>query len=144
MLWPPVHAVCKLQLSCTAVLQTRLTALDLIGYAAGDERSRQFVHLPEAELEQELLSIKASSHLQCLLLMCICLSAILYLSLAVVLGLVEPFGDPLYLYFPSRVQLLQSQQQHTAGPSACDIAIGCAFGDQGACSAPALCDGLTP
>ena len=39
-------------------MQTRLTALDLIGYAAGDERPRQFVHMPEQELEQELVSIK--------------------------------------------------------------------------------------
>ena len=46
-------------------MQTRLTALDLIGYAAGDERPRQFVHMPEQELEQELIPIKvafASSH----------------------------------------------------------------------------------
>ena len=41
-------------------MQTRLTALDLIGYAAGDERPRQFVHMPEQELEQELVSIKVS------------------------------------------------------------------------------------
>ena len=41
-------------------VQTRLTALDLIGYAAGDERPRQFVHMPEQELEQELVSIKVS------------------------------------------------------------------------------------
>ena len=40
------------------VLQTRLTALDLIGYAAGNERPRQFVHMPERELDQELVSIK--------------------------------------------------------------------------------------
>ncbi len=40
------------------LMQTRLTALDLIGYAAGDERPRQFVHMPEQELEQELVSIK--------------------------------------------------------------------------------------
>ena len=39
-------------------LQTRLTALDLIGFAAGDERPRQFVHMPESELDQELVSIK--------------------------------------------------------------------------------------
>ena len=39
-------------------MQTRLTALDLIGYAAGDERPRQFVHMPEQELDQELVSIK--------------------------------------------------------------------------------------
>ena len=39
-------------------VQTRLTALDLIGYAAGDERPRQFVHMPEQELDQELISIK--------------------------------------------------------------------------------------
>lgn len=43
------------------MLQTRLTALDLIGFAAGDERPRQFVHMPEAELEQELVSIKVES-----------------------------------------------------------------------------------
>lgn len=40
------------------MLQTRLTALDLIGFAAGDERPRQFVHMPEAELDQELIAIK--------------------------------------------------------------------------------------
>ncbi|EIE24813.1 Sec63-domain-containing protein [Coccomyxa subellipsoidea C-169] len=34
--------------------QTRLTALDLIGYAAADERPRQYVHCPEEELEQAL------------------------------------------------------------------------------------------
>lgn len=39
--------------------QTRLTALDLIGYAAADERPRQYVHCPEEELEQALVSIKA-------------------------------------------------------------------------------------
>ncbi|CAL8464110.1 g3645 [Coccomyxa elongata] len=38
--------------------QTRLTALDLIGYAAADERPRQFVHCPEEELEEALASIK--------------------------------------------------------------------------------------
>ncbi|KAK9850259.1 hypothetical protein WJX84_005584 [Apatococcus fuscideae] len=38
--------------------QTRLTALDLIGFAAGDERARQFVHMPEDELEQILASVK--------------------------------------------------------------------------------------
>ena len=81
------------------VLQTRLTALDLIGYAAGDERSRQFVHMPEAELEQELLSIKASSHPDCQLVMCICLGAILYLS--VKLGLMEPFDNSLHLCLPA-------------------------------------------
>lgn len=49
------------------VLQTRLTALDLIGFAAGDERPRQFVHMPEAELEQELMSIKVCpDHFQCI------------------------------------------------------------------------------
>lgn len=42
-------------------VQTRLTALDLIGYAAGDERPRQFVHMPEQELDQELVSIKVST-----------------------------------------------------------------------------------
>lgn len=38
--------------------QTRLTALDLIGYAAGDERPRQFVHCPEDELDQAVATIK--------------------------------------------------------------------------------------
>jgi hypothetical protein len=47
--------------------QTRLTALDLIGYAAADERPRQYVHCPEEELEQALVSIKACI-LPCLLL----------------------------------------------------------------------------
>lgn len=41
--------------------QTRLTALDLIGYAAGDERPRQFVHCSETELEQHLASVKVRS-----------------------------------------------------------------------------------
>lgn len=31
--------------------QTRLTAMDLISFAAADERPRQFVHMPESELE---------------------------------------------------------------------------------------------
>ncbi len=38
--------------------QTRLTALDLLGYAAGDERPRQFVHCPEEELDQAVATIK--------------------------------------------------------------------------------------
>ncbi|KAK9868384.1 hypothetical protein WJX84_004044 [Apatococcus fuscideae] len=38
--------------------QTRLTALDLIGFAAAEERARQFVHMPEDELDQILASIK--------------------------------------------------------------------------------------
>ena len=38
--------------------QTRLTALDLIGYAAGDERPRQFVRCPEEELDQAVATIK--------------------------------------------------------------------------------------
>lgn len=38
--------------------QTRLTALDLIGFAAGDERPRQFVHCPEEELDQAVATIK--------------------------------------------------------------------------------------
>ena len=39
-------------------IQTRLTALDLIGFAAGDERPQLFVHMSEAELEQELAAIQ--------------------------------------------------------------------------------------
>ncbi len=38
--------------------QTRLTALDLIGYAAGDERPRQFVHCPEPELDQAVAAVQ--------------------------------------------------------------------------------------
>ena len=38
--------------------QTRLTALDLIAYAAADERPSQFVHMPEHELEQALVTVK--------------------------------------------------------------------------------------
>ena len=58
-----MHIICVLLIvdgrkSLDMVLQTRLTALDLIGYAAGDERPRQFVHMPEQELDQELVSIK--------------------------------------------------------------------------------------
>lgn len=41
--------------------QTRLTALDLIAYAAADERPQQFVHMPEAELEAEAARIKVPS-----------------------------------------------------------------------------------
>lgn len=40
--------------------QTRLTALDLIGFAAGDERPRQFVHCPEEELDQAVATIKVA------------------------------------------------------------------------------------
>lgn len=38
--------------------QTRLTALDLLGFAAADERPRQFVHCPEEELDQAVATIK--------------------------------------------------------------------------------------
>jgi hypothetical protein len=38
--------------------QTRLTALDLIGFAAADERPQQFVHMAESELETIILTIK--------------------------------------------------------------------------------------
>ena len=38
--------------------QTRLTALDLIAYAAADERPSQFVHMLEHELEQALATVK--------------------------------------------------------------------------------------
>ncbi len=40
--------------------QTRLTALDLIGFAAADERPQQFVHMPEEELEAIANTVKAS------------------------------------------------------------------------------------
>lgn len=41
--------------------QTRLTALDLIGYAAADERPQQFVHMPEEELEATVSTLKVAS-----------------------------------------------------------------------------------
>lgn len=68
-------------------MQTRLTALDLIGYAAGDERPRQFVHMPEQELEKELVSIKVfpSSHthmLQCCMYWCAHRVFVFFLALA--------------------------------------------------------------
>ena len=43
--------------------QTRLTALDLIGYAAGDERPRQFVHCPEPELDQAVAAVQVGDPL---------------------------------------------------------------------------------
>lgn len=49
--------------------QTRLTALDLLGFAAADERPQQFVHMPEDELAAVLSGIKArpcqTSHFNC-------------------------------------------------------------------------------
>lgn len=38
--------------------QTRLTALDLIAFLAGEDNPKQFLHLPEAELDQILMGIK--------------------------------------------------------------------------------------
>ena len=38
--------------------QTRLTALDLIAFAAADEKPQQFVHMPEAELEAVTATVK--------------------------------------------------------------------------------------
>ena len=38
--------------------QTRLTALDLIAFAAADEKPQQFVHMPETELEAVTATIK--------------------------------------------------------------------------------------
>lgn len=38
--------------------QTRLTALDLIAYAAADDRPRQFLRLPDADMEQHLATVK--------------------------------------------------------------------------------------
>lgn len=38
--------------------QTRLTALDLIAYAAADDRPRQFLRLSDAEMEQHLAGVK--------------------------------------------------------------------------------------
>ena len=39
--------------------QTRLTALDLIGFAAADERPQQFVHMPDEEIEAITATLKA-------------------------------------------------------------------------------------
>lgn len=38
--------------------QTRLTALDLIAFLAGEDNPKQFLHLPEQELDQILVGIK--------------------------------------------------------------------------------------
>jgi hypothetical protein len=38
--------------------QTRLTALDLIAFAAADERAEQFVHMPEDELQDVVANIR--------------------------------------------------------------------------------------
>lgn len=45
--------------------QTRLTALDLLGYAAADEQPRQFVHMPEHELEAVLATVKVHNWTSC-------------------------------------------------------------------------------
>ena len=42
--------------------QTRLTALDLIAFAAADERAEQFVHMPEDELQDVLANIRVSQN----------------------------------------------------------------------------------
>ncbi|KAK9846320.1 hypothetical protein WJX81_001437 [Elliptochloris bilobata] len=61
----PAYAAIQLHAPVKPVLvfvssrrQTRLTALDLIAYAAADERPSQFVHMPEHELEQALVAVK--------------------------------------------------------------------------------------
>ncbi|XP_036325635.1 activating signal cointegrator 1 complex subunit 3 [Rhagoletis pomonella] len=46
--------------------QTRLTALDLITFVAGDENPKQFLHLPENEMHQILQGIKESNLKFCL------------------------------------------------------------------------------
>lgn len=38
--------------------QTRLTALDLIAFLAGEENPKQFLHIPENEMDQILMSVK--------------------------------------------------------------------------------------
>lgn len=43
--------------------QTRLTALDLLGFAAADEQPRQFVHMPEHELDAVLATVKVRTSL---------------------------------------------------------------------------------
>uniref|UniRef100_A0A1A9WJB5 U5 small nuclear ribonucleoprotein 200 kDa helicase n=1 Tax=Glossina brevipalpis TaxID=37001 RepID=A0A1A9WJB5_9MUSC len=46
--------------------QTRLTALDLITFVAGDENPKQFLHMPEHEMQQILQDIKDSNLKFCL------------------------------------------------------------------------------
>lgn len=46
--------------------QTRLTALDLITFVAGDDNPKQFLHLPEHEMHQILQQIKDSNLKFCL------------------------------------------------------------------------------
>ena len=56
---PQLHAPVKpVLVFVSSRRQTRLTALDLLAYAAADERPRQFVHMPEHELEQALAAVK--------------------------------------------------------------------------------------
>jgi activating signal cointegrator complex subunit 3 len=64
---PAYHAI-KLHSPTKPVLifvssrrQTRLTALDLIAYLAGDEDSKQWLHMPEAEMEKVITRIKESN-----------------------------------------------------------------------------------
>lgn len=71
---PPLHHQCRVALGplprrqvpadrCLSLAmhsrrQTRLTALDLLGFAAADERPQQFVHMGDDELEAVLTGIK--------------------------------------------------------------------------------------
>ena len=41
--------------------QTRLTALDVIAFAAADERPEQFVHVAKDELEAALAGVRVRS-----------------------------------------------------------------------------------
>lgn len=44
--------------------QTRLTALDLIAFAAADERPQQFVNMPEGELQATVSTIRVRMSFQ--------------------------------------------------------------------------------
>ena len=46
--------------------QTRLTALDLIAYCASDDNPKQFLHMPEEEIEAIAATLQVSLFRSCL------------------------------------------------------------------------------
>lgn len=61
----PAYQAIRQYSPCTPALifvssrrQTRLTALDLIAFLAAEDNPKQFLHLPENELDQILVNIK--------------------------------------------------------------------------------------
>ncbi len=50
--------------------QTRLTALDLIAYCASDDNPKQFLHMPEDEIEAIAATLQVSVFYLCAFLLC--------------------------------------------------------------------------